>query len=366
VLACAAAAPSPPCSCDMDWLRAELRASLRDELRASLLDELRAELRTELQSMMLAELNSVDGARLAELRVDLQQEQALPLTSSGTLGGAGDNASADATSGTTSSRRLSGAGPTVLAHKSAYHFHEFPANHNCPNIGGSGTYRRELPLDANSAVTWRPSPLLSDSTVALVSVGTDWAASQISSYPAPFKFVHDAACSAAPSMTLQLNTTIDGTLVVGGVDILARLDAIERRSTLRALKCRGTSSGAAGKCLGRDTSTTNWMMKTCDWSHNEIQLQWYGEQILGAATTTDRAMCMRRQSSDDNLISAYCQGGDDKSFYFDGEQLKNRQAGPSKCVQCGLTTDDSNDDVRVLDCVANEPAQAWYWTEPIN
>jgi len=203
-------------------------------------------------------------------------------------------------------------------------------------------------------------------SISLVSDGTGyhiWAMSCGGTPPAPPAFPPSVPPSPPSSPSPP---SLPPSVVVGGVDILARFEAIEQTSRLRALKCRGTTSGVAGKCMGRDNG--NWVMLNCNWAHNEIQLEWYGNMIMGAATSTEQERCMLRQFTDDNVVSAQCQGlSDNQRFYFDGERIKNQESGPSKCLQCGVHNSDANTNVFMQTCDAtgaSSPFQAWYWAQP--
>jgi len=113
---------------------------------------------------------------------------------------------------TSAGRRLSGRAPSFLAVK-GWEFHEFPNGHTCPNLDSS-TFRAVLPLDSSSSASWSPSPTVSSADVALGSVGDDWSVSETQRLPASFKIVHDDSCALDPVLTLQLNTTVAGSLQV--------------------------------------------------------------------------------------------------------------------------------------------------------
>ena len=72
-----------------------------------------------------------------------------------------------------------------------------------------------LPVKSDGSLTWSPSPsdLPADANVSLVAVETDWATSEVQSFPNPFKIIHSADCTAAPTLELPLRTTM------GGVDL---------------------------------------------------------------------------------------------------------------------------------------------------
>lgn len=111
-------------------------------------------------------------------------------------------------------RRLqSSAGATHLSLPSR-HVHEFPSGHTCGDVAG---FMAMLPVKkADSAPTWQTSPSDVTADASLVKVASDWSTTAISSLPVPIKVVHDASCSAAPSLQLQGNTDVAGTFTVNG------------------------------------------------------------------------------------------------------------------------------------------------------
>ena len=100
--------------------------------------------------------------------------------------------------------------------------HFFPDNHSCPNLDSSRPTML-LPVKKDSTVTFNPHPndLPADAQVSLRSIAADWSSTEVQSFPAHFKLIHDASCSATPTLELSLRTT------VGGVDLGAKLEILE-------------------------------------------------------------------------------------------------------------------------------------------
>jgi len=145
-------------------------------------------------------------------------------------------------------RRLSSSSSEYIA-MPAMQFHELPNGHSCLNTAAG--YKTTAALQASGAVTWAPTPTVPAAELLFASVNSDWSTNAIQTFPAPFKIVHDASCASPPTLTLQLNTTVVGSLttmglVVGGMDIQARILALE------------TSGGGAPHCtlVASDVSTS--------------------------------------------------------------------------------------------------------------
>jgi len=122
-------------------------------------------------------------------------------------------------------RRLSSSTPTIVSVDSR-HPHEFPDGHTCGTIDGFMAY---LPLKADGSEQWDPSPSDVTDEYTISTVADGWSTTRLQSLPAPYKIVHDASCALPPTLTLGLNTTvthsltIEGSLIVQGLDILAAL-----------------------------------------------------------------------------------------------------------------------------------------------
>jgi len=110
-------------------------------------------------------------------------------------------------------RRLSASQTEYIA-VSTVHLHEFPSGHGCSNTGEG--YKALRPLDAQGAIKWGPSPTVPSSDLILGKINTDWSANEIQTLPAPFKLVHGGGCVLPPTLELQLNTSVRGTLSVNG------------------------------------------------------------------------------------------------------------------------------------------------------
>jgi len=122
-------------------------------------------------------------------------------------------------------RQLSN-GDTHLALPSVQ-VHEFPAGHSCSNLdsGTTSDLRMMLP-HTGSAVSFKPSPDWTATTtneMSLASIGKDWTANEIQRIPAPLKVVHDASCSNAPKLEVQLEATVPSLTATSSISGRTRL-----------------------------------------------------------------------------------------------------------------------------------------------
>jgi len=118
-------------------------------------------------------------------------------------------------------RRLAN-GDTHLA-VAGWQLHEFPAGHTCPNMGSAGTTQKRLLPHTGSEVSWLTSVDWTASTadeLSLNAIGSQWGTSEIQRMPFPLKVVHNADCTATPTLELAMDTNIPGQLTVGGFNIL--------------------------------------------------------------------------------------------------------------------------------------------------
>jgi len=117
--------------------------------------------------------------------------------------------------GTTGSARRLTSTPTYLAVPTTQ-IHEFPDSHTCSNMGFNEAYPRLLSLDS-SGPTISPGTTVASSDLSLASVaGKDQTVSEIQRFSAPLKIIHDSSCSNSPTLALQGNTQVDGSLEVAG------------------------------------------------------------------------------------------------------------------------------------------------------
>jgi hypothetical protein len=104
-----------------------------------------------------------------------------------------------------------------------------------------------LPLKADGSVSWDPSPSDVTQQYAIGTVATDWSVTQLQASNSAFKLVHDAACTSPPTLALQLNTSIDGSLTIDaplylqGVDVLASIQALQSATPSAAHSSGGCS-----------------------------------------------------------------------------------------------------------------------------
>ena len=130
-----------------------------------------------------------------------------------------------------SERRLSSSGSVSYVAVKHPILHQFPDSHSCPNVVADAA-KAALPIDGAGAVSWSDSPTVVADELSLISVSGYWQPNEIQRFPAPFKMVHDASCAHEPSLTVPLNTTIEGTLtaagelMVAGIEVGAKLAAL--------------------------------------------------------------------------------------------------------------------------------------------
>ena len=188
--------------------------------------------------------------------------------------------------------------------------------------------------------------------------------SELQKFASPLKVVHGSDCSSSPSLTIQLDTDVLGSLSINGARV--------SHSPFRLLKCLAPSpSSAAGKCAGVNGANVN--MKTCDMSNVEIQLRWYGKMIATGSSGSTVIKCWLVQHTDSNVVSATCDntgsGGSKPAalmhFTFDEatKTITNQNSGAGKCMQCGIPGDDGNVEIRMATCSGSDH-QKWYWWEP--
>jgi len=157
-------------------------------------------------------------AQVASLSTQMQQVVAtLKETSSGVPEQVLHPAVNVAPNGSTSStagRRLTTSTPLMALQSSRHVVHQLGAS--CANAQG---YLELLPTKSDGTVAWDPSPIDATTDLALVQVQSDWSTLDVHRFPAPFKMVHDASCSTTPTLELQLNTNVAGSLSVNGVGV---------------------------------------------------------------------------------------------------------------------------------------------------
>jgi len=128
--------------------------------------------------------------------------------------------------------------PRRLGHGSSTHYVAVNALqvHEFSGTCQPGTNAKLLSKSrASGTPNYTPSLNDASSDIVFVSV-TDrstapWTTSTIQTMPSPFKVVHDATCTANPTLDLPLSTTVQtlavsGTLTVAGIEVGARLTAL--------------------------------------------------------------------------------------------------------------------------------------------
>ena len=246
--------------------------------------------------------------------------------------------------------------------------HEFPSGHSCSNLNtGTATGLRRILPHTGTAVTFAPSPDWTASAtneMSLASINTDWTTNEIQRIPVPLKVVHDASCSLDPTLELQLNTEMHGTLLMNFPTIhpwgqLSPMD-IQAYVGFRFLQCGGTSSATQNKCLEYWSADGNAVVGDCNgqWYLYKT-FTWYGKMLRCEA---DR--CLKRQSSDENVVFDYCYNDDGSGntyWNFDGDTIKH--VGATKCLQCGSPSDDASNNVRMETCDGSA-FQSWRYKIP--
>ena len=165
--------------------------------------------------------------------------------------------------------------------------HEFPAGHSCSNLdsGTTSDLRMMLP-HTGSAVSFKPSPDWTATTtneMSLASIAKDWTANEIQRIPAPLKVVHDASCSNAPKLEVQLEATVPSLTATSSISGRTRLH--ETGDTLvnfghqlaflmmvnsgRKLSIKSPSQGKYLQCNGGLSTSDN---KSGDWEKVRISV----------------------------------------------------------------------------------------------
>jgi len=109
--------------------------------------------------------------------------------------------------------QMDSGGKTYTATRS-WQLHEFPSGHTCNGPGKA--YLK--PKMAAEGMTPLDYPTTTSTELKLMSNVDGQSRTVIQSMPCPFKVVHDSSCSSAPTLDLQLSTTVQ-TLSVNNVDI---------------------------------------------------------------------------------------------------------------------------------------------------
>jgi hypothetical protein len=123
--------------------------------------------------------------------------------------------------GTGAGRALSEASSSMAVR--AWQTHEFPDGHTCPNLD-TNRPKMLLPVKSGGSLTWSQSPsdLPADANVSLVAVEKNWSTSEVQSFPNPFKIIHGADCTAAPTLELPLATSVPRLLGSGANQLVHR------------------------------------------------------------------------------------------------------------------------------------------------
>lgn len=198
------------------------RAEDSSTARVNALEEDFARLEQQLASIKqqhateMARIKQQHAADMGSIKQEIANLGAKQLRTSASVVSASGSTAATSEEAHGRSRRLSH-GSSHYAAVPAMQLHEFPDGGSC--TPGSHTRLLAKARDT-SAVSWTVSTSDAASDLSLVSVGNKWATTEIQAVPAPIKVVHNADCSATPTLELALDTNVPGQLTVGGVNVL--------------------------------------------------------------------------------------------------------------------------------------------------
>jgi len=122
----------------------------------------------------------------------------------------------------------------------ALQVHELPSGHTCANTGFVESHPRLLTVDSGGPSV-APGPTVASADVSFASVDAkDYTVSEIQRIAAPMKVVHASDCSTAPTLNLQLSTTVASlavstTLTVGSTNIGSSMGALTASLSWTAL-----------------------------------------------------------------------------------------------------------------------------------
>jgi hypothetical protein len=136
------------------------------------------------------------------------------------------------------------------AHKSNWLVHEFTADNHQHAALTDGRPKQVLPLGADGATTYNPAPNFTGPVnLTLASVGKDWTTTEVESFPAPLKMVHEAGGGLDPTLEIGLATSVPqlttSQLTTGGVDVGAAITALTAQAYAGWYI---SSTGQAGNC----------------------------------------------------------------------------------------------------------------------
>lgn len=117
--------------------------------------------------------------------------------------------------------QITSGGKTYTATRS-WHLHEFPSGHTC-NAPGKAYLKPNMAAEGMTELDYPTSG--TTTSFSLISNVDGQARQEIQQIAVPLKVVHDASCSSAPSLVLQGNTQVAGSLTVAGVDVAQALQA---------------------------------------------------------------------------------------------------------------------------------------------
>jgi len=158
--------------------------------------------------------------------------------------------------GTGASSRRKLAGEMFLAVR-PLQIHEFPSGASCNGLSNS-EFKTLLSVSGGSP-TWDPSPASPTADVSLTTVASDYALTEIQRHAAPLKVVHDSNCSSAPTLALQLSTTVSSltvssSLTIGSDDASSIVERMDLTGMVN-IKIRAGVEAGVGPYLSHQDGT---------------------------------------------------------------------------------------------------------------
>jgi len=109
------------------------------------------------------------------------------------------------------------------AHTSNWLVHEFTADNHQHAALTDGRPKQVLPLGADGATTYNPTPSFTGPVnFTLASVAQDWTTTEVESFPAPLKMVHEAGGGLNPTLEIGLPTSLPRLLGSGANQLVHR------------------------------------------------------------------------------------------------------------------------------------------------
>jgi len=161
--------------------------------------------------------------------------------------------------GTVETARRLTSSPTYVA-VPAMQVHEFPTSHTCSNMGFNEAHPALLPLDSSGPTRTSDGSTAASADVCIAAVtAKDGNINEIQRLSAPLKVLHDSSCGSAPTLELQLATTVATLAVTGSLSLSGVAVATTGTGTLTV--------GGAAVAFSGTSDTSGWVSITdssCD------------------------------------------------------------------------------------------------------